>query len=403
MEFRDLFVGTICLLSALTVPSVALADDDDDDDDGGGGSPVAEILVQCDRGDSINEALSLAPGYARWTVIVQGVCTEVVFIAADNVTVKGDPVIGGRVEGRFTVDGARRVRIEDLTISGSDRGIRVNFGAYVRITNVTIENMSRTGIFAFNGGIASVEGSTILGPTEDGIVAVEGAVLDIRNSIIDGADFGISVSNGATLNLETSIIKGATLDGLQMSSGSSARLVDNEITDVARNPINIVQNAFVRIRNSTLIASNPREEAILLDGGSIRLEGGNTVTGLNGGLSIRARNGSIVRQFIGLGDGPDVLNGEVRTRRLSYAGFGDARINGGVRVEWKSFVDLSGNEADDVVIIGDVLVSEDSQILLSSFGPRISGNLLCFDDESSLSDDSEMASVSGTIDCTGFD
>lgn len=397
-------LGLACLLCVIVSPLGVHADDDDDDgDSGGGGSPIAEVLVRCDRGDSINDALALAPGFARFTVIVQGTCTEFVFIAADNVTVKGDPIVGGRVEGRFTVDGASRVRIEDLTISGGDRGIRVNFGAYVRIADVTIENMSRTGIAVFNGGVAFVQDSTILGPAEDGMLVSEGGVLDVRNATVEGTDFGITASNGGVLNLEDSRISAMRLDGLQISGGASARLVSNDIRDVARNAIQVVQNAFVRIRNSTLIAPTSTEEVILVDGGSLRLEGGNTLTGLNGALSIRARNNATIRQFIGLGSGRDVLNGQIRVRQMAMAGFAEAEITGGIKIEWKSFVDLAGEALGDLVVTGDVVVSHDSQILLSSFGPQIFGEIFCSDDESSLSNISDMATISGGTNCTGFD
>ena len=52
-------------------------------------------------------------------IVVSGTCNEEnVTITTDGITIRGDPGVGGTLNGGFIVDGAQRVVIDNLLIDG---------------------------------------------------------------------------------------------------------------------------------------------------------------------------------------------------------------------------------------------------------------------------------------------
>jgi len=129
-------VVTVYPSGELLTTSVAYpGDDDDDDDDDDDELSVATIRVDCDDGDSINEALEKKPG-SRLTVLIDGVCTENVVITRSNVILAGanplpNPGPTDKIQGDpgadpslvasgslVLIQGAENVTVRDLIITG---------------------------------------------------------------------------------------------------------------------------------------------------------------------------------------------------------------------------------------------------------------------------------------------
>ncbi len=93
------------------------------------------LKVNCDKGNqTIQKALDgIVDGD---TISVSSTCSEIVTIATDGITIRGDPAVGGRLMGGFIVDGAQRVVIDDLIIDGQ--------GLYDAIKRPVVLNADQT-------------------------------------------------------------------------------------------------------------------------------------------------------------------------------------------------------------------------------------------------------------------
>lgn len=86
-------------------------------------------IVDCAGGRRLAAALRLPSG-RQLTVTVRGTCNESVTITRDDVTLRDEsPAAGSGVNGTIVIDGARRVVVENLTISGPGIGIQGIHGA----------------------------------------------------------------------------------------------------------------------------------------------------------------------------------------------------------------------------------------------------------------------------------
>ena len=388
-------------LAAMSNPAIA-DDDDDDDDDQGQDQGAAEIVVRCDRGGSINDALALADGSTRLTIVVRGTCVERVSINTDNVTIRGDNVFGGRIEGRFFVD-ARRVVIENLTISGDDRGIRAFNSGFVTVRDVTIERMTRSGIFALNGAVVVAERVTVLGPVEFGINANNGGVLDIRDSVVDGAETGVLGDDGSSVNIERSRILNSSSDGLSILHGSAGRVVELIVESDSDVAISASEAGSIRMRNSTVTATGVDTPLLFLDGGTFRFDGGNSFVGTNPFDSFTVRNGSYLRQRSNFGNPPDLLVGGMVVENQSFVTLSDSELTGDARIRRHAELEVRALVPGGVQIEGSINVSEDALLVFRGSGGVVTGDVICADEESSLSIATADAVFEGAVLCSAFD
>ncbi len=103
-------------------------------------------LVDCTISRSIQDVLDGVdpdPGETL-TFTVRGLCTEDVVIVSDDITLQGESPLDGILGGGSIVDGAQRVVIDNLTVSGSPGdGILAENGAAVTVSNSTVSNARR--------------------------------------------------------------------------------------------------------------------------------------------------------------------------------------------------------------------------------------------------------------------
>lgn len=84
------------------------------------------VTVNCDRGDSINRALSKLRAAQDFSVRmrVTGLCRESVTIDRDGVTLEGDRAsIDGLGKDAVIIDGAQRVTLSGFTIRNGANGV----------------------------------------------------------------------------------------------------------------------------------------------------------------------------------------------------------------------------------------------------------------------------------------
>ena len=147
---------------------------------GGGGDQV--VAVNC-PGGTIGGALAQAKPGGALVVTVTGTCTENVTIARNDVTLQG----GGEVVGQITVDGAQRVLINGLTVSGPGSGIEARNNAAITVTNSTIENNASVGINVMHGAFALIDGNVIRDNGQCDLLARDSGSAQVRNSTIEAS------------------------------------------------------------------------------------------------------------------------------------------------------------------------------------------------------------------------
>jgi hypothetical protein len=135
---------------------------------------------------------ALGPGPARpLTLLIRGTCSENVTIVRDDVTLQGEP--GAAVEAAdpaqaaIRIDGARRVRIQGLSVRGGTGGIVAFRGATYEVSGpgCLVESQSRFGILTSYGSTGTVDQCTVQHVAGDGVVASNGASLVVTNSKIE--------------------------------------------------------------------------------------------------------------------------------------------------------------------------------------------------------------------------
>jgi len=165
---------------------------------------LLEVSVNCDEGQSINEALAATS--MELVVEVQGVCAEYVRITRDNVTLRGVGS-GARIDGAslpepkepgILVSGATGVAIENLLVQHTHRGIDILLGSGVTLTNMVVQDTISNG------------------------VRVLGSAVEITDLTVQRQYIGIWIGEGAhaVVNGGTVLTKENVLTGLVISGGT---------------------------------------------------------------------------------------------------------------------------------------------------------------------------------------
>ena len=110
--------------------------------------------------DTIGDVLAAATPGGRLTITINGTCTENVTITRDDVTLEGN---GGSdvVDGQISINGARRVMIKNLTVTGPGAGISGFENASFTVEESTIDANGTDGIQVHDGANANILNNTI--------------------------------------------------------------------------------------------------------------------------------------------------------------------------------------------------------------------------------------------------
>ncbi len=224
------------------------------------------VVVNCGGPNaSIQDAVDKANGPT--TIFVKGLCVEDPTITVDDVTLQGHTT-GGTVDGTITIDGAKRVVIDDLTVTGSGTGIRGTGGASFTVQNSNLSNNMGSGIGVFQGASAIITNNSI-----------------DNNGSGDETDFseGIDVIGGANALITDNVITHSFFTGVFVARNASARFAGNTIDsnglDTGDCGIDVARSSAVKLIGGNTI-SNGGFAAICVEDASAFRQGDFTVDGV---------------------------------------------------------------------------------------------------------------------------
>ena len=307
-----------------------------------GANALAQAVVVNCPGDSIQAVLNLAPPAIKGgTMTINGTCTEDVLVTLDNATFAGGAA--AVIRGTITIDGARRVVLQNLSVTGSGNGVVVT-----------------------GNGTATVRDSIIGRNNDNGIVVKDGAQADILNNQI--------VQNGQNAS------DPGQGPGISVYDGGNARVVGNSINDNLSYGVEVFEGGLVRLETNTIMRNGHSD----LGGSGVgvwraRVRANGNVYQDNGYAAIEAENDGSYRTGMWLHQDGKLDNP-----------FGFETITAGtgqvaVTITRSSHVDLR-----QVIVQGAILISNDS--LLQARGDHVGPNTQC-----SEVDDVTASGVNSTI------
>ena len=210
-----------------------------------------EKNVNCDKGDSIQNAIDAGAGSAaRKVVYVTGFCEEDLLITRDNISLLGDG--NTMISGHIRVRGSDGLTIRDLSITGPGDGISVSVSR-IFMTNVHIVGNYGDGIALRWGGAISLRNGSIAGNLGDiGFLIENGHGELINTEVSDNASDGIVVNANGSLTMT-----GGEVDLHEQGTGITAKLsssVELESVSVSKNKtgISVLIGSAAAISNSTI-------------------------------------------------------------------------------------------------------------------------------------------------------
>lgn len=261
---------------------------------------AAEQFVNCDKGDSIQQAIDAGAGSAaRKVIYVTGFCEEDLLITRDNISLLGDG--NTMISGHIRVRGSDGLTIRDLSITGPGDGISASVSR-IFMTNVHIVGNHGDGIALSWGGAISLRNGSIAGNLGDigflienghgdlfntevssnaydgivvigngsltmtggevglheqgtGIAAKLSSSVELESVSVSNNETGISVLNGSAAAFNNSTINGNTSTGVFLSTSSSATIDSTKIYENARG-VSATRQSFVTLGGSTEVRDN---------------------------------------------------------------------------------------------------------------------------------------------------
>ena len=251
-----------------------------------------EIDVDCSKGESIGDALERPAIFERHIIVtVKGSCAENVVIERDDVTLRADASGGGvdapdATRPAILVNGARRARIEGLSIRGGQYGVRVTGSGAARIAEARVREAAEDGVRVDGSSSAEIDDSTVENNGQAGITSR--ATVTVRGSTVRNNGFsGVTAHRGGFAflggTLGNSICCGNTiennvLDGVTVADTAGAILFGNTIRGNGRggggrHGILIIDGASVRLMGDNRIEDNGLVQGAQLSGAGIFVRG----------------------------------------------------------------------------------------------------------------------------------
>jgi len=233
------------------------------------------LNVDCASGGRINQALS-RPTLVdrRLVVVVSGSCTENVTIERDDVVLRAQGSGGGvsasdASKPAILINGARRVALEGLSVTGGLHGVLLTGGAAATIRGSAIRNAARTGVHIESGASAVVDASTIENHGQSGVTA-DGTRVTMTGSTVRGNGLsGVAALRGGSLFLGAdnagvvccgNTIEYNAFDGVTLADSAGGALYGNTIQENGRNiprfGILVTRASSLALRGGNLVRQN---------------------------------------------------------------------------------------------------------------------------------------------------
>ena len=205
----------------------------------------AQLFVDCNVGDSIQDALSAQSEAAVAVVEFVGTCEEFITISRERVQIIGVDE-GATIFGRVRIFGPSNVTFRNFTITGPDYGVMARDGR-IRLIDMNLVGNDDLGIEGYSGATINLIRSTVANNGGPHGVILESAALNLVDSHVYGhPDLGIAVLANSSLSLADSSV-GDNLRGVVANLGSSVRAVNTDITDNILDGINMTTNSSAEL------------------------------------------------------------------------------------------------------------------------------------------------------------
>jgi len=210
----------------------------------------AATTVNCGTPPTLNEVIG--PGA---DIIVNGTCTESVFVRFDDVTISGG--LNGEIDGSLTVWGAQRFTIQNMVVNATDPGIE--------------------GIWVTHDASANILNVMVSGETEFcAILVYFDSFAEIRNSTLDGNVCGLSVGPGSFVSGWDNVIQNSANAAVEVYQHGTYRARRDTFDGSAGSgpAVTISRNSFLDLRSANVIG-----DVSATDQSHLFIRGGASVTG----------------------------------------------------------------------------------------------------------------------------
>jgi parallel beta-helix repeat protein len=266
---------------------------------------VAQVVVDCNNGDVLQDAIDAAP--TNETILVTGTCNENIRINSPKQKLTIDGQGAARIvaanDNLSTVSiFGRGITIQNFrVIRGGSTGIRISEAAKAIINNNTIRKASGQGIRVEDNSVATILGNRVRRNGANGISILEASAVEIGancteddlNIIARNGQSGIALSSKAQATIIGNIIRNNAANGIFVSDGSMADTASNVITGNGGDGIDVSLGSSVRMgrRNEPDSCENRPNSTNL--------------NNLNAGIGIECQSLSTVDGVLGSLDGAD--------------------------------------------------------------------------------------------------
>ncbi len=217
--------------------------------------PAPNPTVDCDAGQSVQVSIdAMKPSYPA-TILVKGTCLENIKIERDDITIDGNSeatIVGGVV-----VDGGRRINLHSLSITGPGVGVDV-FSGDINLNNVVLSgNEGLAGIAVNQNGFAYIVDSQVFGNHQDGVLALNGGTVEIRNSsLINNMSNGLKVNGKSHAVVLDGSTLGGNLNGIHAWVHSTVFIHSSTITENTNTGILISKDSAVLTFENVDVSEN---------------------------------------------------------------------------------------------------------------------------------------------------
>lgn len=201
----------------------------------GSSANAATFSVDCSKGQTISAALERGSTGKPLLVIFKGTCTEQVTIARDDVTLRGgDPERGATVAGPnpgadVIVLTGNRIRLENLTVTGGNNGIRVQGMFNVDLLEVVVVGSANNGVLV-RAGEVSITSSRVEQAGFHGLnLQRQASARVFESGFLNSHDAGILVQQGSSVTARWGVMAENGTNGILITTGSQATLIDSSV------------------------------------------------------------------------------------------------------------------------------------------------------------------------------
>ncbi len=233
----------------------------------------------------------------------------------------------------FSVGNNVEVELRTLTITQGDKGILLNDGSELKLSNTIIRN-NNDGLFGENDNFVEIIDSTFSNNNDDGLDFTDNNEIDVRTSTFsDNTQNGFLLGSNNTIRVKESTFSDQIESGIYIIGNNSQMLVEDslfsgnqfsglDITQPESNTTSSDGNT-VLIRNSEIIENIASDTSSGVGGGILNNTNNilivedsliaNNIAEIDGGGIFNAGNTTVTRSFIigneaVIGDGGGVFN-----------------------------------------------------------------------------------------------